>query len=48
MTCSSCGQRRTIHYVRFKDGTRRRYDDAPTAKAVAAKTDGAEYEEMKR
>lgn len=48
MACSSCQPRKTLFQVRFKDGTVRRFANETDAKAVADKTDGAEYQKVQR
>lgn len=48
MGCGSCRQRKTIYQVRFRDGNVRQYASEAEAKAVAAKTDGAEYQIVQR
>ncbi len=48
MGCGSCTSRKTVHQVRFADGTVRNYPTEGEAKVVAAKSEGAEYQKVQR
>lgn len=48
MPCGSCTSRKTIYQVRFGDNTIRRYASEAEAKAVADKTEKAEYQIVQR
>ena len=48
MACGSCHQSKSIHQVRFPNGTTLRYASEGDAKRVADKTPGAEYQLVKK
>lgn len=48
MACGSCHQGTHQHQVRFKNGTVLTYASAGEAKAVADRTEGAEYQLVKK